>query len=166
MPILALWSTSEERSLSLPSTRSASAALARPGPMAAAISAPLTGFSNDRTDPSGKEMLIMVTTSLEDSEQGSSADMKCRRHEAGKRHEGAHPAGSRSDGGGDGWSGGQPAFHAGGDSGRPRASQVGPVRASSAQQPLVEIQQMAIGLHEAVAAADMLLRPPRQLGAS
>src|SRR5713101_3079226 len=79
------------------------------------MSAPLTGFSNDRTDPSGKEMLIMVATTQEDAEHGSPADTKCRRRQAGKRHKGARPAESSSDGGG-GWSGEEPAVHAGGDS--------------------------------------------------
>jgi hypothetical protein len=62
MPILASWSTTMERSFNLPSTRIASAALARPGPMAAAIAAPLIGLSNERTEPSGKEILIMTST--------------------------------------------------------------------------------------------------------
>jgi hypothetical protein len=86
MPILASRSTTWERSIILPSTRTASAALARPGPMAAAISAPLTGLSKDRTEPSGKEILIMAITVEEDSEHSSRADTKCRRQEAGKRH--------------------------------------------------------------------------------
>src|SRR5258707_12946235 len=79
------------------------------------MSAPLTGFSNDRTDPSGKEMLIMVATTQEESERGSPADTKCRRRQAGKRHKGARPAESSSDGG-DGWSGEEPAVHGGGAS--------------------------------------------------
>jgi len=62
MPILASRSTTWERSIILPSTRIASAALARPGPIADAISAPLTGLSNCRTEPSGKEILIMTAT--------------------------------------------------------------------------------------------------------
>jgi hypothetical protein len=37
--------------------------LARPGPIDAAISAPLTGLSKDRTEPSGKETLIIEFTS-------------------------------------------------------------------------------------------------------
>src|SRR5260370_21166031 len=113
MSILASWSRTQDRSFSLPSTRIASAALARPGPIEAAMSAPLSGFSNDRTDPSGKETLIMVATTHEDSERSSPADTKCRRRQAGKRHKGARPAGSSSDGGG-GWGGEEPAVPGGG----------------------------------------------------
>src|SRR5262245_8953567 len=111
MAILSSRSTMRERSASLPSTFIASAALARPGPIEAAISAPLTGLSNDRTEPSGKEMLIMATTEWENFEHGSCADTERRRQEAGKRHECARPAESSSNGGREGWSGEKPAFH-------------------------------------------------------
>src|SRR5690348_4972425 len=99
MPILASRSTTAERSLSLPSTFTARAALARPGPIEAAISAPLTGLSKCRTDPSGKEILIMIVTEKEEFEQDAAADAKRRRHEAGRRHKGARPAESSSNGG-------------------------------------------------------------------
>src|SRR6188508_1951684 len=99
MPILASRSTTVARSFILPSTLTASAALARPGPIAAAISAPLTGLSNFRTEPSGNEMLIMATTWKEDFEHGATADAKRREAEAGKRHRGARPAESSSNGG-------------------------------------------------------------------
>src|SRR4051812_50180722 len=99
MPILASWSTTVARSFILPSTLTANAALARPGPIAAAISAPLTGLSNCRTDPSGKEILIITTTRKEEVEQGSAADAKRRRPAAGRRHKGARPAESSSNGG-------------------------------------------------------------------
>src|SRR3982074_3142082 len=115
MPILASCSTIEDRSTILPSMRNASAALARPGPIDAAISAPLTGFSNDRTDPSGKKTFIMATTAWENSEHASPADTLCRQRRAGKRHKCARPAESSSDGGGV-WSGEKPAFHEAGDS--------------------------------------------------
>src|SRR5882672_4105796 len=51
-----LWLTST----SLPSTFPPSAALARPGPMEAATSPTVTGFSNCRTDPSGSVMATIV----------------------------------------------------------------------------------------------------------
>src|SRR5262245_28027193 len=111
MPILASRSTTWARSTILPSTRNASAALARPGPMAAAMSAPLTGLSNDRTEPSGKEILIIAITVEEDSEHNSSSDTMCRRREAGRRHKGARPAESSSYGDGGAWSGEEPTFH-------------------------------------------------------
>src|SRR5436190_20522046 len=99
MPILASWSTIVARSFILPSTLTANAALARPGPIAAAMSAPLTGLSNVRTDPSGREMLIMATTWKEDFEHDAATDAKRRRPRAGRRHKGARPAESSSNGG-------------------------------------------------------------------
>src|SRR5207237_7848243 len=54
-------STTNEVSTSLPSTLPASAALARPGPIAAATSPTDTGASNGRTEPSGRRMLIIGT---------------------------------------------------------------------------------------------------------
>src|SRR5881275_1026276 len=115
MAILASRSTRKERSFSLPSTLTARAALARPGPMAAAISAPLTGLSNFRTEPSGKEILIMATA-REESEHGSSTGAGRRRAEAGKRHECARPAESSSDGGQFRGSGEKQPIHGLGDS--------------------------------------------------
>src|SRR5258706_13388771 len=47
-------------STSLPSTFPPSAALARPGPMEAATSPTVTGFSNCRTEPSGRVMATIV----------------------------------------------------------------------------------------------------------
>jgi hypothetical protein len=44
-------------------------------------------------------MLIMATTEKEEFERRHTADAKRRRHEAGKRHEGARPAESSSNGG-------------------------------------------------------------------
>src|SRR3954468_7173335 len=99
MPILASRSTTVSRSLSLPSTLTARAALARPGPIASAIWAPLTGLSKCRTDPAGREILIMATTRKEDDEQAWAADQKGRRAAAGRRHKGSRPAESSSDGG-------------------------------------------------------------------
>src|SRR5215472_1354607 len=50
----ASWSTTVARSRGLPSIRIAIAALARPGPIAAAISLPVTGCGNSRRLPSGR----------------------------------------------------------------------------------------------------------------
>src|SRR5258708_36220486 len=50
----ALWSIIVARSRGLPSSLIATAALASPGPMEAASSAPLTGPENSRRAPSGK----------------------------------------------------------------------------------------------------------------
>src|SRR4051794_3686308 len=99
MPILASRSTTVARSFILPSTLTARAALASPGPIEAAMSVPLTGLSNCRTDPSGKEMLIIVTTRQEEFEQRHAADAKRRRRTAGRRHKGSRPAESSSNGG-------------------------------------------------------------------
>ena len=60
MRILASCSMGRNRSHSLPSTMMISAALARPGPMAAAISAPVTPRAKVMALPSGK---VMVTCS-------------------------------------------------------------------------------------------------------
>ena len=51
-------STSVARSRGLPSIRTAIAAFARPGPIAAAISAPVTGPANSRRLPSGRVTAI------------------------------------------------------------------------------------------------------------
>src|SRR5260370_70648 len=53
-------STTNDVSTSLPSTLPASAAFARPGPIAAATCATDTGASKGRTEPSGKRILIVT----------------------------------------------------------------------------------------------------------
>jgi hypothetical protein len=63
------------------------------------MSAPLTGLSNLRTDPSGREMLITVTTWKEEFEHDAAADAARRRRQAGRRHKGSRPAESSSNGG-------------------------------------------------------------------
>src|SRR5258706_9559261 len=60
MRILASCSMGRNRSYSLPSTRMISAALARPGPIAAAISPPVTPLAKVMALPSGK---VTVTSS-------------------------------------------------------------------------------------------------------
>src|SRR5258708_33182379 len=88
------------------------------------MSAPLTGLSNLRTEPSGKEILIMATT-WEESEHGAATDAGRRWAEAGKRHECARPAESSSDGGQFRGSGEKQPIHALGDNCRDAPSQAG-----------------------------------------
>src|SRR5882724_5339158 len=88
------------------------------------MSAPLTGLSNFRTEPSGKEILIMATT-WEESEHGAATGAGRRWAEAGKRHECARPAESSSDGGQFRGSGEKQPIHALGDNCRDAPSQAG-----------------------------------------
>src|SRR6185312_11707850 len=60
MATFASRSMTRARSTSLPATLAPSAALASPGPMDAATSPTVTGFSNCRTDPSGSVMWTMM----------------------------------------------------------------------------------------------------------